>query len=110
MASLKNESTRNSKEQAPALAYINVGKKMASDKPDGGEYMLSPFFGIAVTADAQKSRLSKQERSLYAAVLAKVEEIKAAGGEGKAHSINLDIEIFVPSEEPAEVDTGDFKL
>lgn len=112
MAQLANstETTRNSKEQQPALAYINLGKRVKSENSETGEYMLSPFYGITITEDAQKTRLNKQEKSLYAAVLAKVEALKAAGGAGKSHSINLDIELYIPSDEPAEVEAGDFNL
>lgn len=112
MAQLANSttSTRNSKEQQPALAYINIGKKIPSENTESGEFMLNPFFGITVTEDAQKTRLNKQEKSLYAAVLAKIEELKAEGGAGKSHSINLDIELYIPADSPAEVEAGDFDL
>lgn len=110
LANTQTTGTRNNREQQPALAYINVGKRVKSENTESGEFMLNPFFGITITEDAQKTRLNKQEKSLYAAVLAKVEELKAAGGAGKSHNINLDIELFIPADEPAEVKVGDFNL
>ncbi|WAI96196.1 hypothetical protein [Vibrio phage vB_VhaP_PG11] len=114
MATIKTSTTRtsNSEERAPALAYINVGKFVKSNNPEAerDQYMLSPFYGIAIEEKPAKTRLSKQEKALYAAILAKVEAIREAGGEGQSHTINLDLEIFVPAAEAAAVEAGDFDL
>lgn len=111
MAKLANTSTSNKNDdRAPAVAYVNIGKRVQSENDPEKSYMLSPVFGIAITEQPEKKRLSKQEQSLYAAILAKVEELKAAGGVGQAHTINLDVEIFIPSDEEKVVEAGDFKL
>lgn len=110
LANVETTTTSNAKDRAPAVAYINVGKRVKSENDPEKSFMLSPVFGIAITEQAEKKRLSKQEQSLYAAVLAKVEAIKAAGGAGQSHTINLDVEIFIPSDEEKVVEAGNFDL
>lgn len=110
MAQLKNAAEKSNSDRQPALAYINVGKRVQSETDADKSYMLSPVFGIAITEKAEKSRLSKQEQELYAAILAKVEAIKESGGAGQSHVIKLDVEIFVPSDEEKVVDSTKFEL
>lgn len=97
-------------EKAPVLAYINVGKRKETD--EGKSFMVSPFFGMDITEKPRKNGLGKEDKKLHAAILAKIEALRADPSNiGKAHTINLDVEIFITDlEKSDDVDTGDYDL
>lgn len=95
-----NETTTSNK--VKALGFINVGKRVSGSVNEDSSYFLSPLFGITITEEPAKKRLDKNEKALYDAIVEKIEALKAEGGAGKSHSINLELELFIPSDEESK--------